>query len=80
MHYVYLIESKTNPAQRYVGETANVQKRLAAHNAGQSRHTSKYRPWRLVTCLAFSDVRKARDFERYLKTGSGQAFSSKRLW
>ena len=30
--------------------------------------------------LCFQDDQRAVDFERYLKTGSGQAFANKRLW
>jgi predicted GIY-YIG superfamily endonuclease len=56
-----------------------LKKRLTAHNAGQSPHTSKFKPWRLVTYIAFSDESKAAAFERYLKSGSGQAFAKKRL-
>src|SRR5262249_53424606 len=52
---------------------------FAAHNAGKSPHTAKFRPWRLVTYIAFSDERKAIDFERYLKSASGRAFAKKRL-
>jgi predicted GIY-YIG superfamily endonuclease len=43
-------------------------------------HTSKYKPWELITYLAFSDESKAVEFEQYLKSGSGHAFASKRLW
>ena len=57
-----------------------LKQRLADHNAGKSPHTSKYTPWRLVTYVAFSDIEKARAFERYLKSGSGHAFAKKRLW
>jgi predicted GIY-YIG superfamily endonuclease len=53
---------------------------MAAHNGGASRHTAKYRPWVLVSYHAFADERRAREFEYYLKTGSGQAFAKKRLW
>ncbi|MGD9869394.1 MAG: GIY-YIG nuclease family protein [Hyphomicrobiales bacterium] len=80
MHYVYLIRSETHPGQRYVGCTADLKKRLAAHNSGSSKHTAKYRPWRLVSYHAFADRRRAREFEHYLKTGSGQAFANKRFW
>ena len=80
MHYVYLLESVGSPAQRYVGQTSDLKGRLAQHNAGQSPHTSKFRPWRLVTYLAFSNDKQAQAFERYLKSGSGHAFASKRLW
>ena len=80
MHYVYLIESAAVPGQRYVGMTGDLRPRLREHNAGESIHTSKFRPWRLATCVAFSDRTKAEAFERYLKSGSGHAFARKRLW
>lgn len=51
--------------------------RLAAHNAGQSRHTAMYLPWKLVTYIGFTDEAKAAAFEKYLKTGSGSAFRMK---
>jgi hypothetical protein len=37
-------------------------------------------PWELNSYHAFVDESKAREFEYYLKTGSGQAFAKKRLW
>ncbi len=80
MKYVYLIRSIARPEQRYVGCTDDLRARLAAHNAGRSVHTSKFRPWQLVTYLAFHDPRRAARFDRYLKTGSGFAFANKRLW
>ena len=80
MKYVYLIQSIPSPDQRYVGIASNIEKRLSAHNEGRSPHTSKYKPWKLVTYVAFSSDEKAREFEKYLKTGSGRAFAKKRLW
>ncbi|MCH7931790.1 MAG: GIY-YIG nuclease family protein [Proteobacteria bacterium] len=80
MHYVYLIESIAASGQRYVGLTTDLKHRLRDHNAGKSAHTSKFRPWRRVTYIAFSDRPKAEAFERYLKSGSGHAFANKRLW
>jgi predicted GIY-YIG superfamily endonuclease len=80
MKYVYLLQSQTHPTQRYVGLTSDIEKRLAAHNAGQSTHTSKFRPWELVCYLAFADETKAVEFEKYLKSGSGKAFAQKRFW
>ncbi len=79
MKYVYLLESINFPAETYVGLADDLRKRLAAHNAGQSLHTKKFKPWRLVTYLAFSDENKAVSFERYLKSSSGRAFAKKRL-
>jgi putative endonuclease len=60
--YVYLLESVECPEETYVGLTDDLKSRLVAHNAGRSPHTAKFKPWRLVTCIAFSDERKATDF------------------
>ena len=80
MHYVYLIESIEDAKHRYVGETADLKKRVDDHNTGKSVHTAKNRPWRLVTYIAFADSAKAKAFERYIKSGSGHAFANRRLW
>jgi len=77
MKYVYLLESIEHPDECYVGLTEDLRVRFDAHNAGQSPHTAKFRPWRLVTYIAFTDETKARAFEEYLKTGSGRAFAKK---
>jgi len=79
MKYVYLLESIDFPDESYVGLTDDLRTRLDSHNSGQSPHTAKYKPWRLVTYLAFSDAEKAVAFERYLKSASGRAFANKRL-
>ncbi|TPM12241.1 GIY-YIG nuclease family protein [Mesorhizobium sp. B2-3-7] len=80
MWYVYLLESKTADGERYVGITSDLKRGLAEHNDGKSSHTSKFLPWQIVTYVAFSNQAKATSFERYLKSGSGHAFASKRLW
>lgn len=80
MHYVYLMESESVADQRYVGSAHDLKQRLGEHNAGKSAHTSKFKPWRLVTYVAFSHRAKATSFERYLKSGSGHAFARRRLW
>ena len=59
MFYVYLIQSESNPKHRYTGFTTDLKKRLADHNSGNSIHTAKYRPWKLITYHAFADKRKA---------------------
>ena len=78
MRYVYILVSECG-LHRYVGLTRDLERRLAAHNEGRASHTSKFRPWRIQTFIAFSDEDKALDFERYLKSGSGRAFANKRL-
>jgi putative endonuclease len=80
MFYVYLLISGADPTERYIGYTTDLKARLKSHNEGASIHTRKYRPWNLVTYFAFADERRAREFEYYLKSGSGRAFANKRLW
>ena len=79
MRYVYVLRSEVDSSKRYVGITSDLKKRIKDHNSGQSAYTSKYKPWKLETYIAFSDYHRAQLFEKYLKTGSGKAFSSKRL-
>jgi predicted GIY-YIG superfamily endonuclease len=74
---VYVIRSVANPARHYVGVTANLQKRIAGHNAGQNVYTARDRPWAVVVSLEFGSDRTAIQFERYLKTGSGRAFAKR---
>ena len=75
--YVYILQSETVPARHYTGFTEDLQARLARHNAGACEHTAAWRPWRLRTAVAFSDRQRALTFERYLKSHSGRAFTSK---
>lgn len=79
MWYVYIIRSIEFPQQEYTGATEDLKRRFAEHNAGKSRHTSKFMPWELVWYCAFPDKQKALAFEKYLKTGSGRAFARKRF-
>ncbi len=79
MFYAYLLKSINHPQQNYVGFSKNPKTRLNDHNEGLSPHTKKYKPWKLETYVAFLDEQKARDFEKYLKSGSGTAFRKKRL-
>ncbi|HJV33070.1 MAG TPA: GIY-YIG nuclease family protein [Patescibacteria group bacterium] len=78
MHYVYILRSETT-GRRYYGSTRDLRKRFTDHNAGQSFHTRKERPWRVVWYAAFSTKALAESFETYLKSSSGHGFSRKRL-
>jgi len=75
-----MLRSSPNPDQTYIGFAEDLQARLKAHNHGQSPHTTKYKPWELITYLAFKDRSRALSFEKYLKSHSGKAFANKRLW
>jgi putative endonuclease len=78
MKYVYILESHDSE-HFYVGIADDLRARLKKHNAGEVTHTSKYRPWKIRTYVAFSDEKLAFAFEKYLKSGSGRAFANKRL-
>jgi predicted GIY-YIG superfamily endonuclease len=80
MFRVYMLISIGDPRQRYVGFTTDLKQRVKSHNEGASVHTRKYKPWKLVSYFGFDDERRAREFEYYLKSGSGRAFANKRLW
>ena len=77
MYYVYLITSIKYPSQFYIGYTINIQKRLTTHNYGGSKHTAKYKPWKLIVYLSFANKAAAIKFEKYLKSQSGRAFVAK---
>jgi predicted GIY-YIG superfamily endonuclease len=80
MHYTYVLESGSRPGKRYIGHSSDLKARLAEHNAGKCAHTSKYRPWKLVLYIAFENVGRAQQFERYLKSGAGHAFAKRHFW
>jgi putative endonuclease len=80
MYHVYLLRSIKNSEKTYIGYTTNMKQRLAHHNEGASEATTDFKPWKLVVCVSFDEESKAREFERYLKVGSGHAFAKRRLW
>ncbi len=77
MFYTYILQSLSEPSQRYVGHTEDLRQRVAEHNAGKCPHTSKFLPWKLKVYIAFEAIEQARHFERYLKSGSGRAFANR---
>ena len=77
MHYVYIVNSIDAPEHFYTGYTTNIEQRLQDHNTGKSVHTKQYRPWKLITYIAFNSKDTALNFEKYLKSGSGRAFSTR---
>ena len=78
-YYTYILQSETYPDRYYTGFTENLESRLKSHNQGNNPHTSKDKPWRIKTAVAFTDRQRAIDFESYLKSPSGRAFAKKRL-
>ncbi|MBU0999252.1 GIY-YIG nuclease family protein [Patescibacteria group bacterium] len=78
MYYVYILKSKKD-GSCYKGITENLKKRIYDHNHGSNKYSSTKSPFELIWYCAFLDKKKALDFEKYIKQGSGFAFVNKRL-
>ena len=52
-HYVYILVSEKDPTAHYTDLTDDLPARLKKHNEGGVPHTSKFRPWHIVTAIAF---------------------------
>jgi predicted GIY-YIG superfamily endonuclease len=68
-----------NSGKHYTGCTINVKERFRRRAKGYVPATKPHRPLKLAWCCAFADRYKAYSFERYLKSGSGRAFSLRHL-
>jgi len=76
-YYTYIIESESWNERFYVGFTEDLKARISHHNSGAVPATKPYRPWRLKNYFAFRSEKKARNFEKYLKSHSGRSFSTR---
>ena len=76
-YYVYMLTDVTTGTHFYTGVTEDLHARLVKHNSGEVPHTSKFKPWRIETAIAFSSKEKAYAFEAYLKTHSGRSFAKR---
>jgi len=78
MYYAYiLLSSKSHTF--YFGSTIDLKKRLELHNSGKVKSTKHGLPWELVWYAGFTTENEAKNFELYLKSGSGKAFAYKRF-
>jgi putative endonuclease len=73
--YVYVLHSLSAPDRHYVGLTDDVLRQLAVHNRGELPQTAKHGPWRVHVVMKFSRADAAAQFERFLKSASGRAFT-----
>ena len=54
--------------------TIDVAKRLGQHNLKQNKSTKAYGSWTLILSEEFKTREKAREREKYLKSGIGREF------
>lgn len=69
MYYVYLIQSMKDN-KFYIGQTADVVKRLARHNSGQVTSTKSRRPFKLIGFEVYKTRDEARWAEYFMKKHS----------
>jgi len=78
MYYVYILQSQKDKSF-YTGVTQNLEQRIKEHNWHLAKYSKSKAPFERVWYCCFGDKKKALDFEKYLKQGSGFAFARKRL-
>ncbi len=76
MYYVYSLKCKDG---YYIGYTKDLKNRFKRHKSGGSIATRDRRPLSLDFYFATADKHKALKLEKYLKSGSGRAFTKKHL-
>ena len=73
---IYVIQSiSTN--KLYVGMTEDLKNRLNEHNAGKSKYTASFKPWKVIYTETADDFTGARKREIYLKSTAGKNFVRK---
>ncbi|MBU1110105.1 GIY-YIG nuclease family protein [Patescibacteria group bacterium] len=77
MHYVYILILSNG--DYYHGLTGNLERRIKQHQHGENKSTNRFLPVELICYITFKNKKKAEDFEKYLKTGSGYAFRNRHL-
>jgi putative endonuclease len=68
-----------NDGNYYTGCTNNLEERFSIHQKGYVDSTKNKLPVQIVFHCVFIDKAKAFEFEKYLKSGSGIAFTNKHL-
>jgi len=71
IYFVYVLSSEV-ANKFYVGMSVDPQSRLKQHNAGHSKFTKGYRPWKLLYSEFAGNRENARKLEKYYKTGAGR--------
>lgn len=78
MYYTYILKSKID-SSKYIGVTTDLKQRLQQHNWKETKSNKSKAPFVVVWYCGFTKKEKAYDFEKYLKSSSGFAFTNKHL-
>jgi putative endonuclease len=79
IHYVYILESISTPEHFYIGYTRDLRGRLQKHQPTSLATRQNIAPGSSKPILLSKPRKIAGRFERYLKSGSGRAFSKSHL-
>ncbi len=77
MWYVYFLQLSNDDI--YIGSTNDLRRRFHSHRNGLVTSTKAHVPAVLKSYVAVASEEKARQLERYFKSGSGKAFAKKRF-
>ena len=77
MYYVYILKCRYNGF--YVGCASDLKDRFNRHKKGYVKATKSRLPIKIISYTAFMEKYKAFEFEKYLKSGSGRAFTKRHL-
>jgi len=73
MWVAYVMQSEVDLGF-YIGMTSDLERRLREHNAGSNHSTRPRRPFRVVYVEQCDSRSRAREREKYLKSGIGREF------
>ena len=72
-YFGYILRSSVN-GQYYVGQTSDIIRRVALHNAGRVDSTKRYLPWELVYSVKFDSRSEAIAWEQKTKGRKSREF------
>ncbi len=67
MYYAYILKSLKNN-KYYIGYSSDVNRRLAEHNKGKSKYSSRYKPWAIYYFERFKREEDAMKREKQIKS------------
>jgi putative endonuclease len=78
MYYVYVLKSISS-GRFYKGFCSDLSIRLNEHNAGKTKSTKPFIPWKIVYFEEFESQYVAIRREKYFKSAAGRKFLSKHI-
>lgn len=73
MYFVYFLRSESNTSKTYIGQTNNLERRLAEHNSPEAgKYIKQFQPWSIEHFILAETRAVAEEAERYFKSSSGQ--------